>query len=73
MQDLYHQQYPPGPSGILECPYMPALGALGSGYNAAISCCEKGGKWQLALYFFESMQNARLDQSIISYNVAWLC
>ncbi|CAE8637386.1 unnamed protein product [Polarella glacialis] len=39
-------------------------------YNAAISACEKGGQWQLALGLLSSMPDMRVTPDKISYNAA---
>ncbi|CAE8589698.1 unnamed protein product [Polarella glacialis] len=39
-------------------------------YNAAISACEKGGQWQLALNLLSRMPEARVVPNEISYNAA---
>ena len=39
-------------------------------YNAAISACEKGGRWQEALTLFEAMTKAQIQPTVISYNAA---
>jgi pentatricopeptide repeat protein len=37
-------------------------------YNAAISACEKGGQWQLALSLLNTMADMRVIQDVISYS-----
>ena len=36
-------------------------------YNATISACEKGGRWQQALMLLEAMQKVKVTPSEISY------
>jgi pentatricopeptide repeat domain-containing protein 1 len=40
-------------------------------YNAAISACEKGGKWQKALALRSTMGQASGEMRTISYNAAF--
>ncbi|CAE7263383.1 unnamed protein product, partial [Symbiodinium sp. KB8] len=39
-------------------------------YSAAISSCEKGGSWPLALQLFDSMRQSELSPDVISYSAA---
>merc|ERR1739841_325877 len=39
-------------------------------YSAAISACEKGGQWQVALGLLATMQEAALVPNVISYSAA---
>ena len=39
-----------------------------SGYNAVISCCEKGLQWQRALDFLAQMRCQEVAASVITYN-----
>ena len=38
------------------------------GYNAVISCCEKGLQWQRALDFLVQMRRQEVESSVITYN-----
>ena len=38
--------------------------------SAAISACEKGGQWQVALVLFAAMPLAEILPDVISYNAA---
>ena len=37
-------------------------------YNGAISSCEKGGKWEVALHLLEEMLMVQLEPGIITYS-----
>ena len=39
-------------------------------YNAAISACEKGQQWQLALGLLAEMALLKVDKDVITYNAA---
>ena len=39
-------------------------------YSAALSACDKGRKWQLALGLLSTMAQAKVEASIISYSAA---
>ena len=39
-------------------------------YSAAISACEKGGRWQQALTLFLDMPQANINPNVVSYNAA---
>ena len=39
-------------------------------YNAAISCCAKGGQWQLAWQLFDALPEASLQPDVVSCNAS---
>ena len=39
-------------------------------FNAAISACEKGGKWAAGLYLFDEMSYSLVELDTISFNAA---
>ena len=39
---------------------------LGTGFNAAITACEKAGQWEFALELLEKMTEFILESSVIS-------
>ena len=39
-------------------------------YNAAISACEKGKKWELALHWLQELWRSSLEPDVVSYNAA---
>ncbi|CAK0866989.1 unnamed protein product, partial [Prorocentrum cordatum] len=42
--------------------------ATGLSYNAGISACEKGEKWQQALSLLREMRAARSEPNVVSYS-----
>ena len=39
-------------------------------YNSAISACERGGQWAMALWLLELLQEEKFQGDLITYNAA---
>lgn len=39
-------------------------------YNSAISACERGRQWAMALWLLELLQEGKLQGDLITYNAA---
>ena len=51
----------------LSCTEFAGLALYLASCNAAITCCLKGGHWQLALRILHGMQKAQLSPDVVSY------
>ena len=54
--------------GVMEAAGRTTMSA--SAFNAAISACEKGGQWLLALHLLDCMLNSNVQPGIVPYNAA---